>query len=119
MTDTLFEVMTVTGVLHYRQFRRLNIAAADLAKINRFVSVRDKELRRKLTPTTTSAASGPPGPTATTAHSPNRTCICRPTRSSGSSPTVSSPQMATRPISTPLCWPRDLTCGTPTSRLSS
>ncbi|MDA3639035.1 flavin-containing monooxygenase [Mycobacterium xenopi] len=50
VTDTLFEVMTVTGVLHYRQFRRLNIAAADLAKINRFVSVRDKELRRKLTP---------------------------------------------------------------------
>jgi len=50
VTDTLFELMMVTGVLHYRQFRRLNIAAADLAKINRFVSIRDKELRRKLTP---------------------------------------------------------------------
>jgi cation diffusion facilitator CzcD-associated flavoprotein CzcO len=50
VTDTFFELMTVTGVLHYRQFRRLNIAAADLAKINRFISVRDKELRRKLTP---------------------------------------------------------------------
>lgn len=50
VTDTLFELMMVTGVLHYRQFRRLNIGAADLAKINRFVSVRDKELRRKLTP---------------------------------------------------------------------
>lgn len=50
VTDTLFELMTVTGVLHYRGFRRLNIAAADLAKINRFISVRDKELRRKLTP---------------------------------------------------------------------
>jgi cation diffusion facilitator CzcD-associated flavoprotein CzcO len=50
VTDTIFELMTVTGVLHYRQFRRLNIAAADLAKINRFISVRDKELRRKLTP---------------------------------------------------------------------
>ena len=50
VTDTIFELMTVTGVLHYRQFRRLNIAAADLAKINRFVSVRDQELRRKLTP---------------------------------------------------------------------
>ncbi|MBS4728480.1 NAD(P)/FAD-dependent oxidoreductase [Mycobacterium sp. SM1] len=50
VTDTLFELMTVTGVLHYRQFRRLNIAAADLAKINRFIHIRDKELRRKLTP---------------------------------------------------------------------
>ncbi|OMC54116.1 monooxygenase [Mycobacterium sp. IS-836] len=50
VTDTLFELMMVTGVLHYRQFRRLNIAAADLAKINRFISVRDKELRRRLTP---------------------------------------------------------------------
>lgn len=50
VTDTLFELMMVTGVLHYRQFRRLNIGAADLAKINRFISVRDKELRRKLTP---------------------------------------------------------------------
>lgn len=37
-------------MLHYPQFRRLYIAAADLAKINRFVSIRDKELRRKLTP---------------------------------------------------------------------
>ena len=50
VTDTVFELMMVTGVLHYRQFWRLNIAAADLAKINRFISVRDKELRRKLTP---------------------------------------------------------------------
>jgi cation diffusion facilitator CzcD-associated flavoprotein CzcO len=50
VTDTIFELAVVTGALHYRQFRRLNIAAADLAKINRFVSIRDKELRRKLTP---------------------------------------------------------------------
>jgi cation diffusion facilitator CzcD-associated flavoprotein CzcO len=50
LTDFFFEVLIVTGVLHYRQFRRLNIAAADLAKISRFVSIRDKELRRKLTP---------------------------------------------------------------------
>ncbi|MGB8388905.1 flavin-containing monooxygenase [Mycobacterium sp.] len=49
-TDTFFELVTMLGVLHYPQFRRLSIAAADLAKINRFVSVRDKELRRKLTP---------------------------------------------------------------------
>jgi cation diffusion facilitator CzcD-associated flavoprotein CzcO len=50
VTDSAFEMMMVTGVLHYRRFRRLNIAAADLAKINRFISVRDKEVRRKLTP---------------------------------------------------------------------
>jgi cation diffusion facilitator CzcD-associated flavoprotein CzcO len=50
LTDLLFETITVVGVLHYRGSRRLNIAAADLAKINRFVSIRDKELRRKLTP---------------------------------------------------------------------
>jgi len=49
VTDTIFELITVS-VLHYPQFRRLYIAAADLAKINRFVSIRDKELRRKLTP---------------------------------------------------------------------
>jgi cation diffusion facilitator CzcD-associated flavoprotein CzcO len=50
VTDALFELATVTVVLHYRGFRRLNIAGADLAKINRFVWVRDKELRKKLTP---------------------------------------------------------------------
>jgi cation diffusion facilitator CzcD-associated flavoprotein CzcO len=50
VTDTIFELTMLTGVLHYRQFRRLNIAAADLVKINRFISIRDKELRRKLTP---------------------------------------------------------------------
>ena len=37
-------------VLHHRPFRRLNIAAADLSKINRFPSIRDKDLRAKLTP---------------------------------------------------------------------
>ena len=49
-TDTLFELMMVSAVLNYRYFRRLNIAASDLSKINRFVSIRDKELRAKLTP---------------------------------------------------------------------
>ena len=49
-TDAFFEMITVVGALHYPQFRRLVIAAADLAKINRFVWVRDKELRRKLKP---------------------------------------------------------------------
>ncbi|HEU0190596.1 MAG TPA: NAD(P)/FAD-dependent oxidoreductase [Mycobacterium sp.] len=51
ITDNLLEFMTVVGVLRYRYFRRLSIAAMDLCKIHRFIQVRDKELRAKLTPT--------------------------------------------------------------------
>ncbi|MCW2690970.1 MAG: putative flavoprotein involved in transport, partial [Mycobacterium sp.] len=50
LTDSIYEVMIVTAVLHHRNFRRLNIAAADLSKMHRFASIRDKELREKLTP---------------------------------------------------------------------
>lgn len=50
VTDTLFELMMVSAVLNYRYFRRLNIGAADLAKMNRFVAIRDEGLRAKLTP---------------------------------------------------------------------
>jgi cation diffusion facilitator CzcD-associated flavoprotein CzcO len=50
VTDYLLEFMTVTVVLNYPYFRRLSIAGMDLCKIHRFISVRDKELRRKLTP---------------------------------------------------------------------
>jgi cation diffusion facilitator CzcD-associated flavoprotein CzcO len=50
VTDYLLEFMTLTAVLNYPYFRRLSIAAMDLCKIHRFVSVRDKELRAKLTP---------------------------------------------------------------------
>jgi cation diffusion facilitator CzcD-associated flavoprotein CzcO len=49
VTDTIFDLI-LAGALHYRGFRRLNIAASDLSKINRFIAIRDKELRRKLTP---------------------------------------------------------------------
>ncbi|OBA61642.1 monooxygenase [Mycobacterium sp. 1100029.7] len=49
MTDTLFEVALATA-LHHKGLRRLDIAMADLAKINRFIWLRDKELRRKFTP---------------------------------------------------------------------
>lgn len=48
-TDALFELALATA-LHHKGLRRLNIASADLAKINRFIAIRDKELRRKLTP---------------------------------------------------------------------
>lgn len=50
VTDTLCEALLTTALLNFRQFRWLNIAIADLAKVNRFVWIRDKELRRKLTP---------------------------------------------------------------------
>ena len=50
LTDSIYEVMINTGVIHHRHFRRLNIAAADLSRIHRFASIRDKKLRRKLTP---------------------------------------------------------------------
>jgi cation diffusion facilitator CzcD-associated flavoprotein CzcO len=51
LTDGIYEFFIYVG-LHHRQvvFRRLNIAASDLAKMHRFASIRDEELRRKLTP---------------------------------------------------------------------
>ncbi|WP_240749062.1 flavin-containing monooxygenase [Mycobacterium paragordonae] len=49
LTDSTFDII-LDGALHYRLFRRLAIAASDLSKISRFVAIRDKELRRKLTP---------------------------------------------------------------------
>jgi cation diffusion facilitator CzcD-associated flavoprotein CzcO len=50
VTDTIFELMMVTAVLNYTRFKRLNVAASDLAKMHRFASIRDKELRARLTP---------------------------------------------------------------------
>ncbi|MCV7302793.1 NAD(P)/FAD-dependent oxidoreductase [Mycobacterium barrassiae] len=51
ITDAVYEFFNYV-VLHHRQllFRRLNISASDLAKLHRFLSVRDPELRAKLTP---------------------------------------------------------------------
>ncbi len=51
VTDTIYELMVSVAVLHNRQTRgRFNIAASDLAKMHRFATIRDKELRAKLTP---------------------------------------------------------------------
>ncbi len=51
ITDAIYELMVSVAILHYRRFRgRFNIAAGDLAKIHRIASIRDKELRDKLTP---------------------------------------------------------------------
>jgi cation diffusion facilitator CzcD-associated flavoprotein CzcO len=51
ITDALYEFFAYTA-LHHRQllFRRLNIAASDLAKMLRFAQIRDKDLRDRLTP---------------------------------------------------------------------
>jgi cation diffusion facilitator CzcD-associated flavoprotein CzcO len=48
-TNALFEIALATA-LHHKGLRRLDIAMADFAKINRFIWLRDKELRRKFTP---------------------------------------------------------------------
>ncbi|MEB4210800.1 NAD(P)/FAD-dependent oxidoreductase [Mycobacterium sp. 94-17] len=51
VTDIVMEVILVVGALRFRETRgRGNIGFADLAKINRFRTLRDKELRAKLTP---------------------------------------------------------------------
>ncbi len=48
--SAILEVIMVGGVLHFRQFRQANNGAAMLAKAHLFAQVRDRELRRKLTP---------------------------------------------------------------------
>lgn len=51
VSDVILEVIMVVMALHFRQSRgRGNISASDMAKINRFRWIRDKELRAKLTP---------------------------------------------------------------------
>jgi cation diffusion facilitator CzcD-associated flavoprotein CzcO len=50
VTDGFFEFITFTSVLNYRYFRRVTIGGMDVCKFHRFVQVRDKEVRRKLTP---------------------------------------------------------------------
>jgi cation diffusion facilitator CzcD-associated flavoprotein CzcO len=50
ITDNILELMMVSAVLHYRQFKLLNSGAAVLAKAHLFGSIRDRELRRRLTP---------------------------------------------------------------------
>jgi cation diffusion facilitator CzcD-associated flavoprotein CzcO len=51
LTDSIYEVMVSVAVRHYGTFRgRFNISAADLSRIHRFATIRDKELRRRLTP---------------------------------------------------------------------
>ncbi|MEH3137005.1 MAG: NAD(P)/FAD-dependent oxidoreductase [Mycolicibacterium neoaurum] len=51
LTDSIYEWMVTIGVVYYKTFRgRGNISAADLSKLHRFLTIRDKDLRRRLTP---------------------------------------------------------------------
>ena len=50
ITDMTYELTFVLGVLHYRRFQWLNTTGEYLSTLLRFISIRDKELRRKLTP---------------------------------------------------------------------
>jgi cation diffusion facilitator CzcD-associated flavoprotein CzcO len=51
VSDIVLEIIMVFMALYFRQSRgRGNISASDLAKMNRFRWIRDKELRAKLTP---------------------------------------------------------------------
>lgn len=48
--DANLQVMMILSVLNFRYFKHLNTAAAQLSRLLRFISIRDAELRRKLTP---------------------------------------------------------------------
>ncbi|MGB2919183.1 MAG: NAD(P)/FAD-dependent oxidoreductase [Mycobacterium sp.] len=51
VTDSIYEWVVSVGVVHYWRTRgRFNVAAADLSKTLRWATIRDKELRAKLTP---------------------------------------------------------------------
>ena len=49
-TDITVDAVMVLAMWKYRYFKGLNIGASTLATIHRFLSIRDKEVRRKLTP---------------------------------------------------------------------
>ncbi|HVW79533.1 MAG TPA: NAD(P)/FAD-dependent oxidoreductase [Mycobacteriales bacterium] len=50
VSTSLLEMLMVLGVLRYRQFRRLNERAASMAMRNMGRTIKDPELRKKLTP---------------------------------------------------------------------
>lgn len=49
-TDLFMDLMVTVAMWKFRRFRPVNRAAAGIAALHRFMSIRDKELRRKLTP---------------------------------------------------------------------
>ncbi|MGD9619460.1 MAG: flavin-containing monooxygenase [Mycolicibacterium sp.] len=49
-SDLFMDVMVTLAMWKFRQFRPVNSAAARIGALHRFLAIRDKELRRKLTP---------------------------------------------------------------------
>lgn len=49
-SDLFMDVMVTIAMWKFRQFRPVNTAAARIGALHRFLAIRDKELRRKLTP---------------------------------------------------------------------
>ena len=49
-TDLFMDLMVTIAMWKFRQFKPVNTAAARIGALHRFLSIRDKELRRKLTP---------------------------------------------------------------------
>lgn len=59
LTDATYEAGWVFTVLRYRRFWWLNKAGAGFSRLLRFASIRDKDLRRRLTPTYTLGCKRP------------------------------------------------------------
>ncbi len=49
-TDTITEIVVVAAMWKFRFFKGLNVAAAQLSRLHRWLSVRDKDLWRRLDP---------------------------------------------------------------------
>ena len=49
-SDLFMDVMVTIAMWKFRQFRPVNTAAAAIGALHRFLSIRDRELRQKLTP---------------------------------------------------------------------
>ncbi|MGE2735129.1 flavin-containing monooxygenase [Mycolicibacterium vaccae] len=49
-SDVFMDIMTTLAMWKFRQLRPINTAARKIGTLHRFLAIRDKELRRKLTP---------------------------------------------------------------------
>ncbi|CAN3129142.1 flavin-containing monooxygenase [Mycobacterium sp. smrl_JER01] len=49
-SDVFMDIMTTLAMWKFRQLRPINTAAARIGALHRFLAIRDKDLRRKLTP---------------------------------------------------------------------
>ena len=78
VNTSLLELLMVTGVLHFKQFKVANRGAVALAKAHLKRQVPDPELREKLTPDYDFGCKRPTFSTSTSRRSPNRTSRSRP-----------------------------------------